>query len=198
MSDEEWDRWQSAWQAEKRPMPKVLARARSDRRRAIVGMAVFSVLVAGEIASAIAILAHSPAPLAVASAVLVLAMSIGLTFGAFLAMRGTWAASGGAPLALLDELERRHAARRRLMMVTVVGTAFIVTGTLVVGVLAWQKGDPAALLRHVATSAFTVGFVWLVNRRVGRKIEQELRDAGEARRLLLDSSPGLEEEPPLS
>ena len=185
MGDTEWERWQSSWKTENRPMPEVLRRAKSDRLRAIVGTVIFCAILLVEIAVAVTGLRGDASPGGVAAAVLILASSAGLGVGFFVAMRGSWAKSSGSPLELLAGLERRHLARRRLMLVVLVCTAVIVTGVLALAVLSMVRhGSAMELVGPVGASLFTVAFTWLVTSRVSRVIDRELAQVKEARALM--------------
>jgi len=193
MNDEEWQRWAATYAREERPMPPVVARARTDRRRAAVGLTGMYALAALLVSSAVSELrqaetaAAQASPLFVIGFVLVL---IGAVHGATWGMLGR---AGATPPALLADLERRHAGRRRLMGLMPWFTALAVGGTIAVEVAsmyAARRFDLGSALGTLATCAATVAFVWWTTRRVGRLIDRELREAAEARRLLSEGEEG--------
>jgi hypothetical protein len=189
MTDEEWNRWAATYAREQRPVPPVLARARTDRRRAILGMAGVYVLAAGLALAAARELLHARTAADIASNLILLVLVVALAAGVGLAMRGAFGHAGGTPLELLADLERRHARRRRLIRFMPWLTGAAVAGTLateVAQMAAAGRFDPASAAGTLATCAATVGFVWLIATRVGRLIERELRAAAEARRLLAE------------
>jgi hypothetical protein len=189
MNDEEWNRWVSTYAQEQRPMPPVLARARTDRTRAILGVAIGYTIVAVLALAGAHELSHADSWAAIAGALFPIAGGLAIMVGMHVTMRGTFASAAGAPLDLLAELERRHAGRQRLIRIMPWMTGCLVAGTVAIAaaqMLAARRFDPLSAVATLAICAATVGFVRLVVRRVSRLIERELRAAAEARRLLRD------------
>jgi len=115
MNDDEWNRWATTYAREQRPMPPVLARARTDRRRAILGLTVGYGLAALLALPDVRELARAHSWVAIASSLFMLLFVLAIVVGAQVAMWGTIGRGSSAPLDLLADLERRHAGRRRLI-----------------------------------------------------------------------------------
>jgi len=190
MNDEEWNRWAATYAREQRPMPPVLARARTDRRRAILGAAFVYALAAWVTLSDAGHLLRSRAWPTVLSFVFTLVFTAAVVAGMHVAMWGTFGHGSGAPLDLLADLERRHAGRRRLLRLLPWLTGFGLIGTVAAvaaDMIAGGRFDPAAAAGVLAVGAVAAGFVWVTVKRIGRLIDRELREAAEARRLLSES-----------
>lgn len=193
MSDEEWNRWAGAWNRGGKPLPNVMKRAKSDRRRAFLGLGVLYAIAMLEVGFAIpALRAAKSFSDAAAPALVTVAMAV-IIAGAHVVMRGTWSDAGRAPGDLLDAMERRHAARRRLGRLTGWCAAFLCAGAIGVAILDMiheGRFDVAEAGGTLGICAFAGAFVWVVLKRTMALIERELREAAEARRLLAD---GLED-----
>ena len=191
MNDEEWKRWASTYAREQRPMPRVLGRARTDRKRAILGFTVLYALAALLAPRYVRELSAAHGWVAIASSLFMLLFLLAIIVGAHVTMRGTFAPAAGAPLDLLAALERRHAGRRRLMRfmpwLTGVGVCGVIA-TAAAETLAAGRFDLWSAAATLATCGVTVGFVGLTIKRVGTLIERELREAAEARRLLQEEA----------
>ena len=174
-------------------MPPVLARARTDRTRAIVGVALMYAIAVGLVVASAHELSRAPGWAQRASSLFVLLFMPAIVIGVHVAMRGTFARGAGTPLELLAELERRHAGRRRLIRLLRWLTGLGVAGTLALGVaqmVAARRFDLWSAAGTLGVCAATVAFVRFVIKRVGKLIERELRAAAEARRLLGDETDG--------
>lgn len=189
MSDDEWARWKRTFQSGGKPMPNIIKRAKTDRLRAVVGVALVYVIAAGELAFAVPrLLAARTAVEAMAPLVIIAAMIL-IGVAVAVSVRGTLGASGATPNELLDALERRHAGRRKLGRFMPWGIGFCTLGTLgsvTAAMIAAGELVPALAAVTVALGAFTVGSGWLVIRHTNRLIDRELREAAEARRLLAE------------
>jgi hypothetical protein len=174
-------------------MPPVLARARTDRKRAIVGFAVAYALAAFLALSSVRELSLARTWASIASSLFLLLFVLAVVIGVHVAMRGTFAAGTGAPLDLLADLERRHAGRRRLIRFLRWITGLGVGGVIATGAAEMVSAggfDPWSAAGTLATCGATLAFVGFTTRRVGKLIERELRAAAEARRLLGDEEAG--------
>ncbi|HTQ41459.1 MAG TPA: hypothetical protein VMI75_01805, partial [Polyangiaceae bacterium] len=107
MSDQEWERWKTTFQQGGRPIPRVLKRARRDRRQAVVGLVLVYVILVGTMASKVPALLHASTRADIADFVLGLLGSAAIVVAVHRAMRGTLKATGAAPLEALAQLERR-------------------------------------------------------------------------------------------
>lgn len=186
MSDEEWERWSRTWAAGGKPMPRVLRRAGSDRRRMFIGLAIFIVIAAFQVFGAARVVASDAPPIDKAGAALVAVVLTGLGIGTAVAMRDGFGRSGSGPLDLLADMERRHRGRRRLKRVLYAGTVLLCGGTIAGA--AWRVvvlgAAGATMLPALASTALTVAVVWIVTRRVEKVITRELAEAEEVRRML--------------
>ena len=188
MSDEGWEQWSRTWAAGGKPMPRVIRRARSDRQRMFIGLSIFLVIAALQVFAATRVLLSSAEAVDKASAALTVIGMVGLGIGTAVAMRASFGGSGSSPLDLLADMERRHRGRRRLKGVIYAGTVLLCGGALASA--AWRVlvlgAGASAMLPALASTALTVGVVFLVTRRVEGVIARELAEAEEARRLLED------------
>jgi hypothetical protein len=178
---------------EQRPMPPVLARARTDRKRAILGLTAGYGIVALLALAEVHELSHAHTPGAIASSLFPLVAGLIIIAGVHMTMRGTFAAGARAPLDLLADLERRHAGRRRLIRLMPWLTGLAVAGTIAIAaaeMLAARHFDPWSAAATLASCGATVALVRFVIKRVGRLIERELRAAAEVRRLLSEDMEG--------
>jgi hypothetical protein len=189
MSDEEWQRWMATYAKEGRPIPPVMGRARTDRRRALIGVtgvyALGGLLVLLELPE----LRHAHTIGAFASWLLAPLCVLIIIVGLHAATWGILGQSGGAPLDLMTDLELRHARRRRLIRLLPWLTGLCVSATIaeaVISMVAAGRFDLPAALAALGACAATAGIVWLTMRRVGKVIDRELRQSAEARRLLTD------------
>lgn len=189
MNDEEWQKWAATYAKETQPLPPIVKRVLSDRKRGLIGLTLVYLISALLIVLEIPELqnAHTTtalmSPLLAMVLVLVLAVGVhGLTWGAF---RRT----GVTPLRALSDLERRHAARRRLMRFLPWITAFGVLGTMGIeaaSMTAARHFDLWSAVGTIAICGVTVGLVSLTVKRVGKVIDRDLRQTAEARRLLTE------------
>jgi len=187
MSDAEWDRLRATFREGGRPMPNIVKRAATDRRRMLLGFAGIYALAGLELAFALPALARAKSSVEAAAPTVVVLGSLAVVAVAHASMRGGFRADGVTPVALLDALATRHAGRRRLMRAMPWLTAAVVVGTI--GSAAWAmiaagRFEPVVAALTAAVSAATVALVWGVIRREGATIDRELREAAEARRLL--------------
>ena len=97
-------------------------------------------------------------------------------------MRGTFRGTGAAPLEALAALERRHAGRLRLMRVILwVG---VCAAAASVAPRVMTKGFTPLVVKQLALTVAALvlwAFVWL---RLRPRINRDLREVAEARRLL--------------
>jgi hypothetical protein len=189
MSDEEWQRWAATYAKEVRPIPPVIARARTDRKRAVIGLTLVYVIVALLVVSELHNLRHAPTLVAFASSLFAVISVVVLIVGLHVATWGILGRSGSAPLQLLSDLERRHAGRRRLIRFMPWVTGLLVCGTIgfeAASMIAAGRFDPLAAVGTLAICGLTVAFVSWTVKRVGNLIDRELRQAAEARRLLAE------------
>lgn len=183
MSDNEWERWKATFQKGDRPMPDVVNRARSDRRKAMVGAVLVYAIAAAVLASSAATLHRGSPPADVIEFVVVLLGMGVMLVAVHRAMRGTFTATGAAPLDALAAMERRHAGRLRIMkLVPWMFAFFLVTGLL----LGAMRGGitPGAAVTTAAATTFVGVCVGFLYPRMRRRIDRDLREAAEARRLL--------------
>jgi hypothetical protein len=193
MNDEEWNHWAWTYAQEQRPMPAILVRARTDRGRAILALAIGYAIVAVMALAGARELSHADSWAAIAGALFPIAGGLAIMIGVQVTMRATFASAARAPLELLADLERRHAGRRRLIRIMPWMAGLVVAGTVAIAaaqLLAAGRFDPASAAATLAICAATAGFVRFVVRRVSRLIDRELRAAAEARRLLGDDDDG--------
>jgi hypothetical protein len=193
MTDEEWKRWASTYAQEQRPMPPVLARARTVRARAILAFTLAYALAAGLTLISLHELPRAETWPERASSLFVPLFVLLMILGMHVTMRGTFARAAGAPLELLADLERRHAGRRRLIRLLPWMTGVGVGATIALEAAQMRAAgrfDPSGVASTLAVCAATVAFVRWVTRRVGKVIERELRAAAEARWLLQDLEDG--------
>jgi MFS family permease len=186
MSDAEWDRWKADWTRGDKPMPDVLNRARTDRRRALTGLVVVYAIGAGEIAFAAWLVAHRKGVLELVTPLVMLAVTLGLIAGMHRILRGTWA-DAETPLGWLDALEKRHAARRRLgrFVAWMMAATIVATFTLVaLAMAATGRFVPGLAVVTLIGGAASGVFMVVVVRRASRTIRRDLAEAREARRLL--------------
>jgi hypothetical protein len=189
MSDEEWQRWAETYAKEVRPIPPVMARARTDRKRAFIGITSVYVLAALLVLSELQNLRHAHAIVDLASSVFVMVSLLAMIVGMHGATWGILGRTGSAPLQLLADLERRHARRRRLLRLLPWLTGFVICGTIgleAASLSAGRRFDLSAELGALAICGVTGGLVWWSVKSVGRTIDRELRQAAEARRLLTE------------
>ncbi|HEY7376428.1 MAG TPA: hypothetical protein VIF57_29990 [Polyangia bacterium] len=190
MNDDEWNRWAATYAQEQRPMPPVLARARTDRGRAVLGATLVYGLAALLVLSDARHLLRSRSWPTVSSFAFTLVFAAVVIVGMHVAMWGTFGHGSGTPLDLLADLERRHAGRRRLLRFMPWLVGFAVLGTVAsvaAEMIAAGRFDAGAAAGMLIVAGVAVGFVWLTMRRIGRLIDRELREAAEARRLLSES-----------
>ena len=180
MSDQEWERWKTTFQKGGRPVPSVLKRARRDRKQAVVGLVLVYVILGCTMASQVPALRHAPQA-EVAEFVVGLLVGVALIVAVHVTMRGTFKPTGAAvPLEALAQLERRHAGRLRLVRMlpwfaACLFTATVATEGLTTRVVEWLAGEAALLV---------VYFVVFVRLLMRPRIDRDLRDVAEARRLL--------------
>jgi hypothetical protein len=189
MSDEEWERWAATYAKEVRPIPPVMARARTDRKRAFIGLTSVYVLAALLVLSELRHLRDAHTSLAFASSLFSMVFLLAFIVGIHVATWGILGRTGSAPLQLLADLERRHARRRRLLRLMPWLTGVIVCGTLgfdAASMIAAGRFDFWPAFGTLAVCGVTVGLVWSTVKGVGKVIERELRQAAEARRLLME------------
>jgi hypothetical protein len=187
MSDPEWERWTSSFRKEARPLPPILKRARTDRRREILGFIGIYAIGLAECVAAVDGLLKARTMLDAAPCILILATVAAAVVGAHVAMRGTLGAHGQAPLELLDAMAARHEGRRRLARFLPWCTGFLLFGIVGLAVAALiEKGriDWGFVAVTLAAGGLTAGFVWFVVRKTHRLVERELAEISEARRLL--------------
>lgn len=186
MSDQEWERWKATFQKGERPMPdvvkRVIGRARRDRTSALVGLGALYVILAATMGSRVPALRHASTPAEVADFVAGLLGAVAIVVAVHVTMRGTFRGTGAAPLEALAALERRHAGRLRLMRVIpwigVCGAAAGVAPRVMTEGFTHRVVEPLAL---TVAALVLWAFVWL---RMRPRIDRDLRDVGEARRLL--------------
>jgi hypothetical protein len=200
MSDEEWQRWAATYAREGRPIPPVMGRARTDRRRALVGVAGVYVISGLVVLLTLPELRQAHTVVALVSWLFIPLCLLIIIVGLHVATWGILGQSGGAPLDLLTDLEQRHARRRRLIRLLPWLAGFCVCGTIaiaVISMLADGRFDVPAALATLGACAATAGLVWLTVRRVGKVIDRELRQSAEARWLLTEGEdlPGNEKAP---
>jgi hypothetical protein len=191
MSDEEWNRWSALYAKEARPMPPILERARTDRTRALLGMAWLYFVCLLLILPAVLELRHAHTAPKMAESLFMLAFVALLVAGTHVAMRGTFSRQSAAPLDLLAELESRHRGRRRLLRFKPWALGVIVTGTVgleVTSMAAAGRLEIVPLLSTIIACGATVWFVLWVTKRTRKQIDRELRETAELRRLLTEES----------
>ena len=200
MSDEEWQRWMATYAKEGRPIPPVIRRARTDRQRALIGLTGVYALGGIVILAELSELRQQHTTAALASWLFTPLCVLIIIVGVHITTWGILARSGGAPLDLLADLERRHAQRRRLAGFLPWITGLVVCGTVatqVMSMLATGRFDLPATLETVATCAATVAVVWFSMKHFGAVIDRESRQSAEARRLLTeDDDPSRNEKAP--
>ena len=189
MTDEEWQRWTATYAKEERPIPPVMVRARTDRRRAFIGLTLVYAIAAMLALSELQSLRHAHTILALTSSLFTIVCVLILIVGLHVATWGIVGPTSSAPLALLADLERRHARRRRLLRLMPWMTGFVVCGTIGIeaaSMIAAGRFDLSAAFGTLAVCGVTVALVWWTVKRVGNVIDRELREAAEARLLLTE------------
>jgi hypothetical protein len=189
MSDAEWDRLKATFQKGGREMPAIVKRAEGDRRREIIGFVGFYAIIASLVGPAVAGLWHARTAIQIASAAQTLLLSGAMVIVAHVAMRGTLGAAEGTPLALLDALEWRHAGRRRLARALPWLTGACLAGTIALAaarMIAAGHFDPGAAAITAVVCLATAALLGVTLDRLGKKIDRDLREVAEARKLLAD------------
>jgi hypothetical protein len=183
MSDQEWERWKTTFQKGERPMPAIVKRARSDRRRQLLGLSGMYVIAAGSVATQIPALRHARTLTEYAEPIVGMLLLAAFLVAVHLTMRGTFGQHGAAPLEALAALERRHRARMRIMKMVPWVFAFVVAVSLAMA--AMTDGFTPQMIEQLAAAAlFVAGVVAFVYPRLRARLEREVREAAEARRLL--------------
>lgn len=189
MSDEEWQRWMATYAKEGRPIPPVMGRARTDRTRALIGLTGVYAIGGAVILAELSELRQDHTTADLAGSLFTAVCALIIIVGVHVNTWGILGRSGGAPLDLLVDLERRHARRRRLLRFLPWITGLTVCGTVaiqVVSMLATGRFDLWAILVAGASCAATIAVVWFFMKRIGAVIDRELRQSVEARRLLAE------------
>jgi hypothetical protein len=196
MSDQEWERWKATYEKGGGPMPDVVRKARTDRRRFLLGMLLLYLLSTVQVLVQIPHLRRARTVLERGDPVLVIATLALIVASAHVAMRGAFGRAADRPVDLLDAMAKRHAGRLRLARAVPWIMALIVGATvaLFIARAVTHQVDviegAAGLVFQVAIAAFVV----LVMRRFRRDIELEIGESEAARRLLVadvsDESPG--------
>ncbi|APR77254.1 Hypothetical protein A7982_02601 [Minicystis rosea] len=189
MSDAEWERFKATFKQGGRPMPSIVKRAESDRRRLILGFVGIYAIVAVQLGFAIRALARARDLVGASEPVMTVLVTLAIVVIVHVSMRGGFRDDGSAPLALLEGLERRHAGRRRMMrwMPWLIGAGIAGTmGTMTATMIATGQFQPGPAATTAATCLASIALAWIMIRRVGTKIDRELREAHEARRLLTE------------
>jgi hypothetical protein len=179
MSDQEWERWKTTFQQGGQPIPRVLKRARRDRRQAVVGLVLVYVILAVTMGSQVPALRHAT-PADVVAFVLALLGAAAMIVAVHVTMRGTFRATGAAPLDSLAQLERRHAGRLRLVRMIPWFAAFAVVGDVATEGFTMRALESLAWL----VAGLAVYFMVFVRLWLRPRIDRDLREVAEARRLL--------------
>ncbi len=173
-------------------MPAVVRRAWTDRRRAKLGMSFFyGIFGVVGLAQVPYFLHPRPANEYVGLFVVDTAL-FALAARMHAALRGTWGELAQTPREALAAMERRHAGRLRLGRFMPWGVAYLLAGVVCASMADAGEG-------HL-TSARAVGVVlalsasgassWLAHRWVKAKIDRDLREVKEARRMLGEGESG--------
>lgn len=173
-------------------MPNIVKKAAGDRRRVILGFLGIYAIAGAEVAFAVGGLRQARTALDVAPPIVVILIATAVVVAAHASMRGAWADLGTSPQALLDTLERRHAARRRMGRLLPWITGAAIAATLAVSaavMIAARRFDAGLAATAAGAGALTAVFVGWVVRRERRKIDRDLGEIAEARRLLSEDDP---------
>ena len=189
MNDPEWEKLKTTFQQGGRPMPAIVAKERTNRKLAIVGMSLVYVIFVPVTWSLVGELRKAQSRLDVLMALVVAAMMMAILIGMHVSMRGTFGNPGAAPLAQLDALEKRHRGRLRL-------ARFIpwCVGSFVVAIVAITIADDIAkghfnradVVALAGMAVISIVPSWLVLAFVRKRVLRDLAEITEARRLLND------------
>ena len=189
MSDDEWTRLRGTFQKEQLAMPSVLTRARNDRKRVFVGrLLVYLMLLPVALLQVPPLrravtLADFGAPLFIISMVAIILICV------HVALRGTLAEGRLTPLELLNELEKRHAGRRKLLRFLPWIGAYVLSGMIVAAVHGWVAAgrvDVPTIILLVVILAYAIGTHIFLDRWARGRITRDVKAVAEARRLLAD------------
>ena len=190
MSDVEWDRLRATFQTERRAMPSVLGKARTDRKRALMGL-VLLYAVSTPIAIVMLLqLRHAVTLADFAAPLFVLSIVAIILVGVHFALRGTLAEGALTPGALLDELERRHAGRRKLLSALRWVGAYVLSGIVVAAVHGWmaaKRVDAPTVMALIVILAFAIPTHLVLERWALGRIARDFQEVAEARRLMSEN-----------
>ena len=185
MSDEEWERWRAAFQKGGRVMPDIVRRARIEGLRARWGMGAIYAVATAAVLFELWSLVHKDGMLDRAMIALA-CVFVGVMVGAAsAAIQGTWSAQGDAPLEALAALERRNAARERVLVVKRWGLGIFCVASFALSI-ALGRGVPGEPPSKLAWLAVPVVALVLVNRRLRARFDRDRREIAEARKLLAE------------
>jgi hypothetical protein len=199
MSDQEWERWKATFEKGGGPMPDVVKRARTDRKRFLLGLLGLYLLSGAQIAVHIPALRHAHTVLEGGDHAIVIATVALVIASAHVAMRGAFAGAGEGPADLLAAMDRRNAGRLRLVRAIPWIMAFTVgaSAAIFIARAMTHQVEVAGEIAGLVIQAAVVVFVVLVVRRFRSYLDGELRASAEARRLLAaDGSEGAPGAPP--
>jgi hypothetical protein len=149
---------------------------------ALVGVVGVYVILAGTMASQVPALRRASTA-DIVDFVVALLGSAAIIVVVHRAMRGTFGATGAAPLEALAALERRHAGRLRLMRFMPWVFACLVAASVPRAFL-WEGYTAQQIELLVAAVVFVLGVMAFQWPRLRRRIARDLREVAEARRLL--------------
>lgn len=185
--DQEWKRWKTTFQKEERPMPNVMNRARSDGRRARLGLAGIYAVATLEVFGQTPDIRHARSLGGLMGPFAVLSAMVLIIVGAHVAMRGSFKEAGATPRELLAAMEKRHMGRLRLVRFMPWAGAYVVAATLAVAAREWVRAgrvDPLTAVAEVGACALVIALMIWVGRRTREVIQRELSEAAEARRMM--------------
>jgi hypothetical protein len=109
------------------------------------------------------------------------------------ALRGTWGDVARTPMEALAAMDRRHAGRLRLGRFMPWGMAYVLAGAVCASMVDAGHGHPVSALDTsvvLVLCASSASFAWLANRWVKAKIDRDLREVKEARKMLTAGESG--------
>jgi hypothetical protein len=155
---------------------------------AVAALVLAYVILAGTMASQVPALIHASTRADIADFALGLLGGAAILVALHVTMRGTFRAAGAAPLEALAQLERRHAGRLRLVRAVLWIFGCVLAATVAQAVV--TEGFSMLVFERLAKTEaapvvwIVVWFVVFVRLWMRPRIDRDLREVAEARRLL--------------